>query len=166
MPKYIYQGVEFSLEEIENKAAKLGLSVDAYLSKYPEIKVVEDTVTDPTDPTKPKKQAQGPVPIQEPAMFEDSITSVLKKTKGPAEIAAGVGPVPIKQPDTDLSLEDISLDLPKPKKQSQIPQIKLPKISKDILGGEDVEEDDAAVNVREWFTKKWNARMILQLKNL
>jgi hypothetical protein len=151
MPKYIYQGVEFSLEEIENKAAKLGLSVDAYLSKHPEIKVVEDTATDPTDPTKPKKQAQGPVPIQEPAMFEDSITSVLKKTKGPAKIAAGVGPVPIKQPDTDLSLEDISLDLPKPKKQSQIPQIKLPKISKDILGGEDVEEDDAAVNVRAWL---------------
>jgi hypothetical protein len=153
MPKYIYQGVEFSLEEIENKAAKLGLSVDAYLSKYPEIKFVEDTVTDPTDPTKPKKQAQGPVPIQKSTGFEDSITSVLKKTKGPAEIAAGVGPVPIKQPDTDLSVEDISLDLPKPKKQSQIPQIKLPKISKDILGGEDVEEEKAAVNVREWFTK-------------
>jgi len=153
MPQYIYQGVEFSSEEIENKAKKLGLTIDEYLSKYPEIKPIEDTVTDLTDPTKPKKQAQGPVPIQKPTRFEDPITSVLKKTKGPAKIAADAGPVPIKQPSMDLSAEDISLGLPKPKKQSEIPQIKIPKISKDILGGKDAEEEKVAVNVREWFTK-------------
>lgn len=86
--------------------------------------------------------------VLQQAPEKDIILDSIKKTQGPAEQAAIVGPQNVEQPDTDSLLEITSLDLPKPKEQNEIPQIPL-----DVLGDKDAQEENVALNVREWFNK-------------
>lgn len=77
---------------------------------------------------------------------QDPILESIKKTQGPAEQAAIVGPQNVEQPNTELLSEDTSLELPKTKQQASTPQVPL-----NILGDDDAQEEDIAVNMREWF---------------
>ena len=103
MPKYIFEGFEYTLEEIQEAASAKNMSVDEYLAANPNIQVIEDAVPEPN--------------VQEQEEFEDPFLQSVKKIIGPVEEAAAVGPeVTAEQPDTDLVSEDISLDSPDPGK--------------------------------------------------
>ena len=102
MSKYIFEGSEYTLEEIQEAAAAKNMSVEEYLAANPEIQVIEDIATEPD--------------VQDQQEFEDPFLQSVKKTMGPVEEAAAVGPeVTAEQPDTDLVSEDISLDSPDPR---------------------------------------------------
>jgi hypothetical protein len=102
MSKYIFEGSEFTLEEIQGAAAAKNMSVEEYLAANPEIQVIEDIATEPD--------------VQDQQEFEDPFLQSVKKTMGPVEEAAAVGPeVTAEQPDTGLVSEDISLDSPDPR---------------------------------------------------
>jgi hypothetical protein len=131
-----FNGKQYSLEQLQNIAEKKGYTFEELLQKNPTIKELK----------------QGPVLIEDKSPV-GGFFGEQAKTNAVAEPVATATAKQLLATDTALPSVNGSLDLPKPKKQSQIPQIKLPKISKDILGGEDVEEEKAAVNVREWFTK-------------
>ena len=47
MSKYIFEGSEYTLEEIQEAAAAKNMSVEEYLAANPEIQVVEDIATEP-----------------------------------------------------------------------------------------------------------------------
>ena len=102
MSKYIFEGSEYTLEEIQEAAAAKNMSVEEYLAANPNIQVIEDVATEPD--------------IQDEEEFEDPFLQSVKKTIGPVEEAAAVGPEETaEQPDTDLVSEDISLDSPDPR---------------------------------------------------
>jgi hypothetical protein len=102
MSKYIFEGSEYTLEEIQEAAAAKNMSVEEYLAANPEIQVIEDIATEPD--------------VQDQEEFEDPFLQSVKKTIGPVEEAAAVGPeVTAEQPDTGLVSEDISLDSPDPR---------------------------------------------------
>ncbi len=102
MSKYIFEGSEFTLEEIQEAAAAKNMPVEEYLAANPEIQVIEDIATEPD--------------VQDQQEFEDPFLQSVKKTMGPVEEAAAVGPeATAEQPDTDLVSEDISLDSPDPR---------------------------------------------------
>lgn len=85
--KYIYNGEEFTEEQLQSNAAAQNLTLDELLDLLPNIEIVT------------------PDPILESA----------KKTQGPAKEAAIVGPQNTKQPSTDLPGVNTSLELPKDK---------------------------------------------------
>lgn len=45
MFEYTFRGQGFTQQEIKEKAGKIGLSIDEYLSKYPEVKKVNKLLT-------------------------------------------------------------------------------------------------------------------------
>ena len=89
-------GKQYSLEQLEAAADAQNLTFEEFMQAMRE---------------------KGMVEVQpEPQEFEDPFLQSVKKTIGPVEEAAAVGPeVTAEQPDTDLVSEDISLDSPDPR---------------------------------------------------
>ena len=92
-------GKQYSLEQLEAAADAQNLTFEEFMQAMREKGMVE---------------VQPEPDVQEQEEFEDPFLQSVKKTIGPVEEAAAVGPeVTAEQPDTDLVSEDISLDLPK-----------------------------------------------------
>ena len=86
---YTLDGIEYSIEEIQEAASQSKLSVDKYISQYG-ITKIED-----------------PVEIQEPSLtLDDLMPGKINLTDMDAAV------VEEPAPDLDLELDDISLDLP------------------------------------------------------
>jgi hypothetical protein len=97
-------GIQYSLEELQQAAKDQNIEFEEFMNKMRNKGLVE--------------VGQAPI-VEEPIIEEqvieqeDPFLQSIKKTQGPAEQAAIVGPQNLKQPDTELPSEDISLDLPK-----------------------------------------------------
>jgi hypothetical protein len=95
-------GVQYSLEDLQAAAQKYNMGFEEYMEKMRAkglAEVAEETVVEQTD---------------EQETFEDPFLQSAKKIYGPVEEVAVAEPVTtIEQPDTELLLEDTSLDLPK-----------------------------------------------------
>jgi len=123
MPKYIFEGFEYSLEEVQKAAAKNNMSVDEYISSRG-IEVIEDQLIEQTE---------------EQETFEDPFLQSAKKIYGPVEEVAVAEPTTtIEQPDTELLSEDTSSDL--------VEAIKIPEIKSGTrLTGRQIQERNAAI---------------------
>jgi hypothetical protein len=138
MPNYSLNGFDYTLEELEEKAKSLEMSVEDFIA-LKNIQVTPDNYVE----SLPEQQST-----------EDPLTQwneSLAKTFGSTEIAAPVEPQKTTQQDTELLLEDTSselleVDKPKPKKKEDLPQISL-----EDIGSNREQEEVAADNVNDWL---------------
>jgi len=125
-----YNGVNFSMQDIERKALQLDLSVEEYLQKNPEIKRIEQGTTQPTD--------------QKPVEVDANFGADLVKQKDPVKETAVAGSGDTSS--TDSTSDPGSSELEKPKEPELVNEKKLYEVLKSkgleklLLSGGNIEE--------------------------
>jgi hypothetical protein len=108
-------GKQYSIEQLEAAADAQNITFEEFMEAMRAKGMVE---------VQPQEIVEQPIE----QTFEDPFLQSVKKTYGPVEEAAAVGPeITAEQPDTELPSEDISLELPKKKVEEIISPIKKSK---------------------------------------